>query len=468
MTSRSLILFLAADPASTSPLALAQECSAIEHELKLTPGRDDFELRSKWAVTVDELVRHLLELQPAIVHFSGHGNPAGLLLVGDDGRPHPVAPAALTRLIETAAGSARLAVLNACYSDAQAEALRDAVGCAIGMNGTITDDAARAFAVGFYRALGHRRPVRNAYDQAVATLAAKGLGAQAAPRCLARPELDAGALVLGRGVPQSHAARPPHRPAPAASAPPPPVRHDLFLAYPPADRPSARALYDLLQPDVRVFLDERSLRPDERRDQQLPAAQRASRATVVLISSHADPAWYRGDEIATAVALHRAGPASHLLVPVLLEPHASVPHGLAHVRAVSAAAEGSLAGVAARLREVVARARGRIASPPSTRDVSSEVGPAAASPAAASPAAASPAPLDDGGDHVRLHERLSRLTDAAFEELLLYAKIERRLIAPRTAPLAERILDVAHLSAVDPDRCRRIATLLDERAPWTR
>jgi hypothetical protein len=35
---RSVILFLAANPAGTSSLALDQECAAIERELKLTPA----------------------------------------------------------------------------------------------------------------------------------------------------------------------------------------------------------------------------------------------------------------------------------------------------------------------------------------------------------------------------------------------------------------------------------------------
>jgi hypothetical protein len=91
-------------PVALEP-ALDQECAAIEHELKLTPGRDEFELRSKWAVTVDDLMRHLLDLQPTIVHFSGHGHTTGLVLVGDDGRPQLVAPAALKAMIRTTMSS---------------------------------------------------------------------------------------------------------------------------------------------------------------------------------------------------------------------------------------------------------------------------------------------------------------------------------------------------------------------------
>lgn len=224
--------------------------------------------------------------------------------------------------------------------------------------------------------------------------------------------------------------------------------YDLFLAHPSADTPSARALYDLLQPDVRVFLDERSLLPGARWDQEIPAAQRASRGTVVLISSHADAAWYLRDEIVTAIELHRAAPAAHGLVPVLLEPGAALPYGLSHVQAIDAAAEGGLAGVAARLRLVVAALRGQVVPLPATSEV---------------------ARADAGRcDHMHLHDRLLRLTDVLFEQVMFYVQIERSQIAPTSAPLAMRVLDVAQRAAVDQDLCRRISAELDRRAPWTR
>ena len=48
---RHRVLFLAADPRDTTRLAQDEECAAIEHELRLTLGRDEFEFRSKWAVS---------------------------------------------------------------------------------------------------------------------------------------------------------------------------------------------------------------------------------------------------------------------------------------------------------------------------------------------------------------------------------------------------------------------------------
>ena len=60
-TARHVILFLAANPAETTRLALDEECAAIERELRMTTGRDDFDFRSRWAVSVDEAMRALNE-----------------------------------------------------------------------------------------------------------------------------------------------------------------------------------------------------------------------------------------------------------------------------------------------------------------------------------------------------------------------------------------------------------------------
>jgi hypothetical protein len=201
------ILFLTANPTKSSGVSLDQECAAIERELRMTTHRDDFDFRSKWAVTVDEMMRHLGELQPTILHFSGHGarpggssvNPAGhsgIFLLDDRGGPQLVTARALTLMIKSAAESTRVVLLNACYSEPQADAVRSVVDCVVGMAGAIDDDAARSFAVGFYRAIGNHRSVGNAFDQAVATLAAKSMPDEGLPRCLTRDGIDAYKMTL--------------------------------------------------------------------------------------------------------------------------------------------------------------------------------------------------------------------------------------------------------------------------------
>jgi CHAT domain/TIR domain len=218
--NRYVILFLAANPSGTTRLALDEECAALERELRMTTGRDDFEFRSKWAVSIDEMMRHFNELQPTVIHFSGHGGgsagvhvceelrqphrdigvvaTAGIQLQDEQRQPQHVSARALTQMIGSAAPSARLVVLNACFSDAVAEELCSVVDCVVGMRGAISDDAARSFAVGFYRALGHRRSVGNALAQAVATLAAKQLPDEQLPICLTRDGINADHVTLPR------------------------------------------------------------------------------------------------------------------------------------------------------------------------------------------------------------------------------------------------------------------------------
>jgi hypothetical protein len=87
-------------------------------------------------------------------------------------------------------------VLNACFSDAQAEPLRGVVDCVVGMRGAIGDAAARSFAVGFYRALGYRRSVGNAVAQAVATMAAMQLPDEHLPVCHTRDGVSADQVFL--------------------------------------------------------------------------------------------------------------------------------------------------------------------------------------------------------------------------------------------------------------------------------
>jgi len=224
--ARALILFLAANPSGTSQLALDQECAAIERELQMTPDRDKFEFRSKWVVSVDELARHLMELRPTIVHFSGHGihtvlgplpSPAmhrdivaperpGAPVVGSiylDDELHGaqlVTGRALAMLIRSSATSVRLVILNACYSDGLADSLCSVVDCVVGVAGAIDDEAARSFAVGFYRALGNRRPVGQAVEHAVATLAAKQRPDELLLRCQTRDGLDANQIIISASV----------------------------------------------------------------------------------------------------------------------------------------------------------------------------------------------------------------------------------------------------------------------------
>lgn len=215
--SRNVILFLAANPIGNSPLCLEEECAAIERELRMTEGRDDFDFRSKWAITTDDMMRNLNELRPTIIHFSGHGCgsgsqhggvefrdiqdgscPAhdGLYVQDGHGRPQCLHARVLKKMVEAAATSARVVVLNACYSSEHANELQTVVDCVVGMTGAISDAGARSFATAFYRALGNRRSVGNAVEQARAILEAEQRRDEQLPCCRTRSGLEAAQIFL--------------------------------------------------------------------------------------------------------------------------------------------------------------------------------------------------------------------------------------------------------------------------------
>jgi hypothetical protein len=241
------ILFLAANPSETPPLALDREVRAIQKELEQSGFRDCFELVTRWAVEPLDLLRELRKVKPTVVHFSGHGGyipgggtaggraadtqprpdpvqsphrdlvPAGsagsagstgvadahsserqhgLYFQGADGRAQFVSAQAIEATFGAAGSSVRLVVLSACYSDAQAEALLAHVDCVVGMSDAIRDEAARSFAIGFYGGLGERESIAAAHAQGRAAISLEGLSDSALPQLRVRPGVDARRLVL--------------------------------------------------------------------------------------------------------------------------------------------------------------------------------------------------------------------------------------------------------------------------------
>jgi hypothetical protein len=168
------ILFLAANPVTMDSPALNEEVRTIREEIDRRGGAASFVFEPRLAAQPHDLLRYLRELRPAIVHFSGHGREDGLLFQAVDALPQAVSAEAIAMAFATE--PPQLVVLNACYSEAQAQALRAHVRCVVGMTAKIGDDAARAFSRGFYGGLVHGASVASAYQQGRTAIALEGLG----------------------------------------------------------------------------------------------------------------------------------------------------------------------------------------------------------------------------------------------------------------------------------------------------
>jgi hypothetical protein len=158
------ILFLTADPTELTHLKLGKEAREIRSKLQQSKHRDFFKFEDRQAVRPEDISQALLDVNPKYVHFSGHGTNTGKLCVEDiNGEVHPLSPDALSGLFEVFSNQVECVILNACYSEMQAEVIAKHVKFVIGMNTSIADDASIAFSVGFYQALCANRTIEDSY-----------------------------------------------------------------------------------------------------------------------------------------------------------------------------------------------------------------------------------------------------------------------------------------------------------------
>ena len=181
------ILFLGANPADSTPLRLDHEVREIDRSLASASLGHRFQLHQKWAVRASELQSHLLRCKPQILHFSGHGSrQRGIFLEDENGVSQPVSGPQLARLLGQFSQNLRCVVLNACYSEEQAQAVAQEIDCVVGMSTTVADLAAIRFAAVFYEALAYGSDVRAAFELCRADVVVGQLNQDAVPQLLTR------------------------------------------------------------------------------------------------------------------------------------------------------------------------------------------------------------------------------------------------------------------------------------------
>jgi hypothetical protein len=171
MTEKIRILFLSANPWTTSRIMVDEEAREIFERIQEGPYCGRFELFNHAATRPIDLQKLLLFYRPHIVHFSGHGNKKQkLILGGTPGRGKTVDRQGLVELLALYNTHLRLVLLNACFTKVQARLISEVVDYAIGTGKGIGDKAGVAFAGAFYRALGFGKSIRDAFDSAKAEL----------------------------------------------------------------------------------------------------------------------------------------------------------------------------------------------------------------------------------------------------------------------------------------------------------
>ncbi|MCB0638010.1 MAG: CHAT domain-containing protein, partial [Lewinella sp.] len=192
------IVFLASNPSDTAKLQLSKEHSQVMTRLQDAPEPQKFHLKFKQAVTPSEFTQYLFLEKPDIVHFSGHGDrqasdvknmvragrpPAtpeagqpdeesGIFLYDEDKRnAHFVGTTFLKRtfrsMVSTHHIPIKAVIFNACHSEEQAKAVAEHVPYVVGTSWSVRDDAAIAFATGFYFGIAQGMTIEQAVDHGI-------------------------------------------------------------------------------------------------------------------------------------------------------------------------------------------------------------------------------------------------------------------------------------------------------------
>lgn len=129
-----------------------------------------------------DLFQAINEVNPTIIHFSGHGTNTGELVLQDNtDKPKLVDIEAIVKMIEASTDNLKLVVFNNCFSSSFAENVSEIVEASIGMNDTISDGAAIIFASQLYSAIGFENSLEKAFNQAKARLLLKGINEDLTP-----------------------------------------------------------------------------------------------------------------------------------------------------------------------------------------------------------------------------------------------------------------------------------------------
>jgi hypothetical protein len=160
-------------------------------------------IESNEAARVDDLRRALLDLRPTVVHFAGHGSGSGGLCFEDtDGNTHSTDAEPLAKLFHHFKDNLKCVVLNACYSDAQGEIIRQEIDNVIGMRSAVDDEVARRFAVAFYDAVFAGTDFRTAFDLACTALDLNNLPDSGVPTFMTSPHLAVASLSYNANIPE--------------------------------------------------------------------------------------------------------------------------------------------------------------------------------------------------------------------------------------------------------------------------
>jgi hypothetical protein len=166
------ILFLGASPRQTDWLRLDKEIREIQRAIQSGKERDNIKMTIRLAVRAEDISQALLDDEPRLVHFAGHGGGLDESFAAEDeyGSEHIIPVVGLVQLFQFAGRHVECVIVNACQTEALARALSAQVPYVIGMRQSVGDGSAIRFSTGFYQAVAAGRPIEDAFGLGQAQL----------------------------------------------------------------------------------------------------------------------------------------------------------------------------------------------------------------------------------------------------------------------------------------------------------
>lgn len=169
------ILILSTNPKETERLRFDIEFKEIKDSISVSKNRDKFNVVFRRAIKPKDLQDLINKEKPEIIHFSGHCNSKGELILEDEiGDPIPISTEIFERIFNVSNNHTICVVLNCCYSAITAKEISKYVDCVIGMKTAIADGPAIAFAAGFYLAIVSEIDLKTAFEFAQKEFILKG------------------------------------------------------------------------------------------------------------------------------------------------------------------------------------------------------------------------------------------------------------------------------------------------------
>ena len=191
------VLFFATNPKDTDRLRLDEEVRSIQEMIRKSEHRDAISFESRWAVRLLDILQATNELNPDVIHFSGHGaDTSELILENTDGSAKFVSKEAITQTIMSASDKIHLMFFNACFSHEQAQVVTEHVDAAVGMADSISDTGACMFATQFYSSLGFGLSLKKAFEQAKGVLMLENPAEQDTPILFVKDGIDPDSMFI--------------------------------------------------------------------------------------------------------------------------------------------------------------------------------------------------------------------------------------------------------------------------------